>query len=340
MIKRANFKGTINNQSVDLYTLENSNGLKAGITNYGARLVELQAPDKDGNTDNLIIGYTSIPGFRSCENYFGAIIGRYANRISNARFSLDGTVYKLEANEGSHHLHGGRNGFHNAIWGSNQIDQQTLHLSHQSTDGEGGYPGNLGISVTYTLTDKNELKISYQAESDDKTILNVTNHAYFNLCGTSSGAPVYDHHLKINSDKYTPVDETLIPTGELAPVADTPLDFRKEKPIGVDRSVDHPELTNTDGYDHNFVLNKESDRKFSHAARVREPDSRRQLDVFTDQPGLQFYECRNPLENIHSAFCLETQHFPDSPNNPGFPAVVLNPFETFKSSTVYRFTCY
>ncbi len=337
---RANFKGTIDGRSIDLYYLQNSNGLRAAITNYGARIVELRVPDKDNNFDNVVVGYTSIPGFRSSENYFGAVIGRYANRIANSKFTLDNTVYDLEKNEDPHHLHGGSNGFHNAIWGANQRDKQTLHLSYRSKDGEGGYPGNLGVSVIYNLTDDNELEISYQAESDEKTILNITNHAYFNLCGTESSAGIYDHHLMINADHFTPVDETLIPTGELAPVTGSPLDFREAKPIGRDRNSDHPHLNFTGGYNHNFVLNRDKDDQFIHAAIVQEPDSRRQLDVYTDQPGMQFYECRNPIENIESAFCLETQHFPDSPNQPDFPTVILKPFQQFKTKTVYRFICY
>lgn len=339
-MERSDFKGKLGGKQVDLYTLENANGVMASITNYGGRLVELSIPDRLDNFDNVVVGYSSMEEFlNKPEQYFGAIIGRYANRIAHGKFSVENETYNLNTNDGVHHLHGGPGGFHRVVWGANQIDDQTLSLSYRSPDGEEGYPGNLGIGVKYKLTDDNELKISYKAESDQKTILNLTSHPYFNLHGTSDGSTVYSHHLKINTDKYTPVDEGLIPTGDLAGVEGTPFDFRDSRSIEEAYQAGHPQIQNADGFDHNFVLNKDIREEPTLAASVYEPKGGRKLDIYTTEPGLQFYACSDPVEDVESAICLEPQHFPDSPNQPDFPSVEIDAFQPFRSETIYRFTC-
>lgn len=339
-MKRSDFKGTLGEKQVDLYTLENANGVKASITNYGGRLVELLVPDRSDNFDNIVVGYSSMEEFMDKpERYFGAIIGRYANRIANGKFSIEDKTYTLNTNDGAHHLHGGPGGFHRVVWGANQIDDQTLSLSYRSPDGEEEYPGNLGIGVRYKLTDDNELKVSYKAESDQKTILNLTSHPYFNLHGNSYGSTAYSHHLKINADKYTPIDEGLIPTGIIAGIEGTPFDFRDSKSIDSAYDPHHPQIQNANGFDHNFVLNKDSGEDPTLAASVYEPEGGRQLDIYTTEPGLQFYACSDPVEGIESAICLEPQHYPDSPNQPEFPSVVIDAFQPFRSETIYRFTC-
>lgn len=339
-MKRSDFKGTLGGQEVELYTLENTNGVKASVTNYGGRLVELSVPDRSDNFDNIVVGYSSMEEFMNKpERYFGAIIGRYANRIANGKFSIEDEKYTLNTNDGDHHLHGGPGGFHRVVWGANQIDEQTLSLSYRSPDGEEGYPGNLGIGVRYELTDNNELKISYKAESDKKTILNLTSHPYFNLNGISDGSTAYSHHLKINADRYTPIDEGLIPTGILADVKETPFDFRDSKSIEEAYQADHPQIQKARGFDHNFVLNKNGGKESTFSASVYEPECGRKLDIYTTEPGLQFYACSEPVEDIQSAICLEPQHFPDSPNHPEFPPVVIDAYQPFRSETVYHFTC-
>jgi aldose 1-epimerase len=340
-LQRSDFAGTYLDKKIDLYSLRNTNGLKTSITNYGARLVELQTPDRDGNFDNIIVGYSSMPDFLNKEEgFFGAILGRYANRIGKAKFELNGKEFVLDKNWGADHIHGGSMGFYKVVWGANQVDDQTLHLSYRAEEGEGGYPGNLGISVTYHLTDENELRVKFRAEADDDTIINVSHHPYFNLHGIQDGSSVDAHLLYINADKYTPVNEDLIPTGEIVPVFGTPFDFSNTKPVGKDRKADHPQLKYGGGYDHNFVLSKEQDGSMSHAARIQDPKTGRQLDLYTTEPGLQLFVTDEPIEGVQSSICLEAQHFPDSPNHPNFPSTLLKAYETYESEIVYGFSTF
>lgn len=328
-MKKLDFKGSLGDQSVNLYRLTNANGISAAITNYGGRLVDLQVPDSKGRPENVIVGHSSMEAFlNNEEKHFGAVIGRCANRISGGRFRLDDRDYDLPKNIGEDHLHGGPQGFHHMVWGADQVDPQRLHLSHRSADGAEGYPGNLGVSVKYRLTDDDELVVSYTAESDSRTILNMSHHAYFNLCGATDGAEIDRHQLMINADRFTETNEKLIPTGNILAVENSPLDFRKPKAIGADLPSNHPHLKNTDGFDHNFALNEEGEG-LHLAARVQEPESGRSMDIFTTEPGLQFYTCANPVENVASAFCLEPQHFPDAPNQPNFPSIELDAYETY-----------
>lgn len=332
---RADFQGTLGDQAIDLYYLSNDNGLEAGITNYGARLVELLTPDREGNRDNIVVGYSSMNEFLNHEdNVFGAVIGRYANRISHGRFALDGKEYELPKNYGNHHLHGGRGGFHNVVWGANQIDDHTLYLSYRSKDGEEGYPGNLGVRVTYTLSNEDQLEITFKAESDEQTILNMTHHAYYNLGGVNGGVSIDDHLLTIAADDFLEVDKELIPTAKVVPVEGTPLDFRSPKPIGAERQAAHPYLRYTEGYDHNFIINRDQERELTFAARVEDPDTGRSMEIQTTEPGLQFYTCEQPVKQVESAFCLEPQHFPDTPNHENFPSTVLEAYETYEWKTI------
>ena len=323
------FKGTLGDKSVNLYRLTNANGLSAAVTNYGGRLVDLQVPDQEGKKENIIVGHRSMEALlNNEEKHFGAVIGRCANRISGGNFTLDGHAHQLPTNIGDDHLHGGPGGFHNIVWGADQAGPQQLDLSHRSVDGAEGYPGNVGISVKYELTDEDELIISYKAESDSRTILNMSHHAYFNLCGRSKKAGIEGHQLMINADRFTETNGQLIPTGNILPVDDSPLDFTKSKPIGTDLPSNHPYLKNTNGYDHNFILDREG-QDLHLAARVKEPVSGRSMEILTTEPGLQFYTCTQPVKNVASAFCLEPQHFPDAPNQPDFPSIVLDAYETY-----------
>lgn len=342
------FQKQVEGKQVDLYVLENEQGIKVAITNYGGRIVALMAPDKNGEMADVVLGFESIDKYlNATEKYFGALIGRYANRIGDGEFSLDGVDYSLVANNGKNHLHGGIKGFHAVVWEVESSSGNKLALSYLSEDMEEGYPGNLTVNVVYTLTEENELKIDYTATTDQKTVLNLTNHAFFNLEGEGSGS-INDHELMINAMYYTPVDSTLIPTGKLEPVAGTPLDFTTPTQIGQRLESDHPQIKYGLGYDHNFVINKESEGVMALAATVYEPNSGRFMEVYTTEPGIQFYggnfmsgsdvgKSGQSLD-YRTAFCLETQHFPDSPNKPDFPDVILEPDETFESSTIYKFS--
>lgn len=322
--------------------------MKADITNYGGKVVSLFVPDKDGQLSDIVQGFNDIDGYLSAkEPYFGALIGRYGNRIAQGKFSLDGREYTLATNNGAHHLHGGLKGFNAVVWDAVQKDDQTLELSYLSPDGEEGYPGNLNVKVRYELSNENSFRISYEAETDATTIINLTHHSFFNLSG-NLGSSINDHILSIYADGYTPVDEGLIPTGTIEPVANTPFDFRSPKSIGKDLETQHPQLLFGKGYDHNFVLNKAIFEGGLHlAAKVLHPASGREMEVWTTEPGLQFYS-GNFLNGedigkagiaypFRSAFCLETQHFPDSPNQPAFPSTLLRPGAMYKSTTEYRF---
>jgi aldose 1-epimerase len=341
------FRKTVNGKQVDLYFLKNKNEMKAAITNFGGRVVSLWVPDKNGTLTDVILGYDSLAPYQEPDDpYFGALIGRYGNRIGKASFKLNDTTYKLDVNNGANTLHGGRTGFHKRVWDANQTNDHTLELTYVSKDGEEGYPGNLTVKVVYTLTDDNELKIEYNATTDKTTVLNLTNHSYFNLNGEGSGT-VNNHLVTIDANRYTPVDTGLIPTGKLVPVAGTPFDFRKPMAIGSRIDANDEQLKNGKGYDHNFVLNNSS-KTLHHAATVVGDKSGIQMDVLTTEPGLQFYG-GNFLNNkeigkggkvydFRTAFCMETQHFPDSPNQPSFPSTVLKPGDTYKSTTVYKFS--
>jgi aldose 1-epimerase len=341
------FGRTTDGVSVDLYTLRNKNGLETSITNYGGIVVTLRAPDRNGKLDDIVLGYDNLEGYLKSTPYFGAIIGRYGNRIAKGRFALDGKDYKLAVNNGENSLHGGLKGFDKVVWQAAEIknnDSPGLRLSYLSKDGEEGYPGNLSVTVTYTLTANDELKVDYTAVTDKKTVLNLTNHSYFNLAGKGD---ILKHELTLNADRFTPVDKGLIPTGELRPVKGTALDFTKAAVIGA--RIDEPEeqVKLGGGYDHNFVINN-GGSALTTAATVFEPGSGRVLEVSTTEPGVQFYTGNfldgsitgkgGQVYQKRSAFCLETQHYPDSPNKPGFPSTVLEPGKEYRSTTIYKFS--
>ncbi len=333
---------------VDLYTLKNERGAAVKICSFGGIVTSLNVPDRQGRWDNVVLGYDALEEYRGDPFYFGALIGRYANRVAGGIFFLDGVERRLPRNEGENHLHGGRVGFDKVVWES-RVDAappaNRLRLRYTSEDGEEGWPGNLLVTVFYSLTDKNELKIDYSATTDRATPVNLTHHSYFNLAGQGAG-DILGHELMINARRFTPVNDQLIPTGELAPVAGTPLDFTRTVPIGVRIDDRAPQLLRAGGYDHNWVLEKENGGP-SLAARVVEPSSGRTLTVHTTEPGLQFYSGNFLKKGIRgkggtiyyrrSGFCLEAQHFPDSPNQPAFPSTLLLPGDAYTQTTVYRF---
>lgn len=342
------FGKTPDGRNIDLYTLTNKNGMQVAITNFGGIVVRIKVADRHGKSEDVVLGYDSLDGYLSDKAYFGAVVGRYGNRIAQGKFALDGATYTLARNNGENSLHGGIKGFNKAVWEAREgsaIDGPSVELTYTSKDGEEGYPGNLSVKVVYTLTDRNELKIDYSATTDKKTVLNLTNHSYFNL--NPSGSDILQHMLMIQADKFTPVDAGLIPTGELRSIAGTPFDFRKLTTIGARIEQDDEQLKLGKGYDHNFVLNKKGNG-VELAARVVEPTTGRVLEVFTDQPGVQFYSgnfldgtARGKSGKVYqrrSAFCLETQHFPDSPNHPKFPTTELKPDEKYHSTTIYKFS--
>lgn len=328
----------------DLYTLSNGLGMDVQITNYGGIITAIRVPDKAGVSADVVLGFDSLSSYIKEHPYFGAIIGRYGNRIAKGQFSIEGTSYSLQQNDGSNHLHGGIRGFDKVLWMGTIIDNG-ISLSYTSPDMEEGYPGNLQVTVDYTLNEKNELKINYSATTDKSTLCNLTNHSYFNLAGTGD---ILKHQLRIKADWFTPIDKDLIPTGKLEGVKNTPLNFRIPKEIGEQIDADHEQIVLGEGYDHNFVLNMKP-RNLTIAASVFEPTSGRLMEVLTTEPGIQFYS-GNILEKKkiigklgipyanRSGFCLETQHFPDSPNQSLFPSTILNPGKTYESTTVYRFS--
>jgi aldose 1-epimerase len=340
------FGKTPTGDQVDLFTLTNARGVEARITNYGAHLVSLRTPDRSGKPADVVLGFDSLEGYLTRNRYLGSIVGRYANRIANGRFSIDGVQYTLARNNGNNHLHGGLKGFDKALWQATAPGGGGVTLRYVSKDGEEGYPGALSTTVTYTLTDANELRIDYEATTDKPTVLNLTNHSYFNLAGQGQG-DILGHLVTLHADRFTPVDEGLIPTGELKSVEGTPFDFRKPTAIGARISQPDEQLKRGRGYDHNFVVNGTMGT-LRPAARVEEPSSGRVMEVLTTEPGVQFYT-GNFLDgsirgkgdkpyNHRYGFCLETQHFPDSPNKPAFPTVVLRPAGRYRSTTVYRFS--
>jgi len=334
--------GMIGTDSVFQYTLTNKNGMVVKILNYGGTVTDIITPDKNGKMGDVVLGYDSLAGYLQTGNpYFGCLVGRYGNRIANAKFTLDGKEYTLAANNGPNTLHGGLKGFDKVIWIVKLFNDSSLLLSYSSKDGEEGYPGNLSVDVMYSLSDDNGLKIDYAAVTDKATPVNLTNHCYFNL-SAGADSTILDHELMLKADKYTPVNKTLIPIGKIDDVKGTPMDFTTSKKIGKDLAAV------TGGYDHNWVVNKSSN-DLELIASVYHAGSGRYMEVFTTQPGIQFYTGNfldGSLENTrdgmkyvkHAALCLETQHFPDSPNQPSFPNTILKPGETFHETTVYKFS--
>ena len=342
------FTQTLHDKPVSLYYLQNGHGMQMAVTNYGARIVSLLVPDRNGQAIDVVSGYNSLDGYlKAPEEFFGATIGRYGNRIAGGKFSLDGQACTLPLNNGPNHLHGGPNGFFNAVWDAYQPDEHTLELQYTSPDGEAGYPGSLQVKLSFQLTPDNAVQISYTATTDKPTVVNLTNHAYFNLSG--EGAPtINDHVLQIFADRYTPVDKTLIPIGQLASVEGTPFDFRQPVAIGDRLGNNSVQLQFGQGYDHNFVLNKTYPGHLDRAASVLSPVTGIRMDVWTTEPGLQFYggnfltgkytgKSGRPYAH-RSLFCLETQHFPDSPNQPNFPSTTLRPGDRYGQTTLYQFS--
>jgi aldose 1-epimerase len=343
------FNSRLDDKDVSLYVLRNTNGITIQVTNYGARVVSLLVPDRDGVFEDIVLGYNSLDAYLSSnEIYYGAAIGRVGNRIANGRFSLRGIKYQLARNNGDNHLHGGINGFNNRVWDVGMVNNNMIEFYYLSKDMEEGYPGNLEVKMVYELTDNNEFKITYEATTDVTTLCNLTHHSFFNLKGAGNGT-INDHILYINADYYTPVDETLIPTGLIESVENTPFDFRTPVVIGKGLKVgDNAQLGFGNGYDHNFVLNKYDKQSVILAASVYEPKNGRFMEVYTDQPGLQFYGGnflnssdfgkRNKPYEFRSAFCLETQGFPDAPNNGDFPSIILRPGEIYTHTCIYSFS--
>lgn len=342
------FKKEIDGKQTALYTLKNNNNAEAIFTNYGGRLVSLLVPNKDGKLVDVVVGFKSVNDYeKSTEPYFGATIGRYGNRIAKGKFTLEGKTYSLFTNNGQNTLHGGKKGYQYVVWDATQQNANTLVLHYLSKDGDENFPGNLDVKVTYTLTDDNELKMDYEAKTDKTTIVNLTNHAFFNLNGDGSGE-ILEHEVQIYADEYTPVDSTLIPTGKIEKVKGTPFDFTKATTIGARINDKNEQLTFGKGYDHNYVLNKTKAMGMFHAATVKGDKSGIVMDIYTQEPGLQFYsgnfmQSKNTFksgakDNFRTAIALETQHFPDSPNQPAFPSTVLKPGQVYKTSSVYKFT--
>lgn len=335
---------------IKLYTLKNKAGTTVKVTNYGAIITSIITADRKGAMADIALGYNDVSGYMNAVDkpYFGAIVGRYGNRIAKGKFSIDGKDYKLATNNGSNHLHGGVVGLDKVVWDVKSAGPNSIGLHYLAKDGEEGYPGNLDINVTYTLTDTNELKIDYLATTDQKTPINLTNHTYFNLKGEGQGT-ILGHELMINAKGFTPVDSGLIPTGKITTVSATPFDFTTAKAIGRDISKNEQQLEYGRGYDHNWVLDGSSKKGHLRlAATLYEPTTGRFMEVFTEEPGLQFY-CGNFLAGnlkgksgktyvYRGGLCLETQHYPDSPNQPAFPNTILNPGETYKTTTVYKFS--
>jgi aldose 1-epimerase len=343
-----NFIDTIGGKVTGLYALKNHQGMCVSITNYGARLVSIVVPDQNNVPTDVILGFNGVREYiKTPDRYYGAIIGRVANRIAKGKFTLNGKTYHLAINNAPNSLHGGNPGYQDVVWDANQLNDSTLQLSYLSKDGEAGYPGNLMIHVTYALGANNALKISYEAQTDKETVVSLTNHAYFNLNGEGNGT-INNELLQLNANQFTPVDSTLIPTGKLVSVAGTPFDFRQLTAIGKRIQDKNDQLINGKGYDLNFVLNNPKPDSLFHAATAIGDKSGIVMDVFTVEPGLQFYSGnfmagKNILksgvkDDYRTAFALETQHFPDSPNHKNFPSIVLKPRKTYKTYSIYQFS--
>lgn len=347
-LQRKAFQSELNGKETDLFILKNKNGVEIAVTNYGAFAVSIMVPDKNGNFADVVLGHSSLNDYlHTPEKYLGAVIGRYGNRIAGGKFILEGKEYNLAINNGPNSLHGGIVGFNAVVWDVVQADSQTLKLSYLSKDGEEGFPGNLKTELTYHLSDDNAFEISYRATTDKTTIVNLTQHSFFNLAGQGNPtSSICDNILTINADFYTPMDNVSIPTGAIAPVAGTPMDFSTPHVVGERIDNDFEQLIFGKGYDHCYVLNKKEAGELSFAAKVVEPKSGRTLEVYTTEPGVQLYtgnwlggfEGKNGATYPErSALCLETQHFPDSPNKPHFPSVVLKPGEVYTQTCIYKF---
>ena len=348
-IEKKEFGTTEDNVTVYQFVLSNKNGMEISVINYGGIITSLKAKDRNGKYQDIVLGFNSLPPYEDENPYFGALIGRYGNRIANGNFKLDGQSYKLDINNPPNHLHGGLKGFHKVVWNPKEIINDrnvSLELTYLSKHMEEGYPGNLDVKVTYTLNNKDELSVIYEAETDKKTIINLTQHSYFNLSGDFS-EDILDHQIKINADAFLPVDETLIPTGEIRSVHGSPFDFRKSKLIGQDIDTNNKQIEFGKGYDHCWVINNQSNGLRS-VATAYHSESGRVLDVYSDLPGLQFYS-GNFLDGtlkskgeghyeLRSGFCLETQYYPDSPNQQNFPSVILKPGDVYNSNTVFKFS--
>jgi aldose 1-epimerase len=343
---RERYGAMLDGAQIDILTLRNASGMEVRAITYGGIITSLKVPDRNGQMADVALGFDSLAGFLTPHPFFGAIIGRYGNRIGAAAFTLDGASYTLAKNNGPNNLHGGDKGFDKQVWNAQAVaGRNAIEFTRTSVNGEEGFPGNLAVRVTYELTDTNELVVDYVATTDKPTPVNLTQHTYFNLAGEGNG-DILGHQLTINADRYTPVNDTLIPTGELAPVQGTPFDFRQPTAIGARINDANPQLKNGQGYDHNWVLNR-SGEGLQLAARVLEPTSGRTMEITTTEPGLQFY-AGNFLDGTikgksghvygkRSGFCLETQHYPDSPNKPEFPSTILRPGQEYKSKTVFAF---
>ena len=348
-MENTSFGRTADGEAVELFTLRNAQGMVVRIATYGGTVVSLEVPDREGRSADVVLGFDTLEGYLGAHPHFGGIIGRYGNRIARGRFTLGGVEYVLARNNGENHLHGGIRGFDRMVWKGRDAStgaSPAIELSYVSKDGEEGYPGNLATKVTYTLTDKNELRIDYEATTDKATVVNLTNHSYFNLAGQGTG-DILGHELTIDAGRFTPVREGLIPTGELRSVEGTPFDYRKPTPIGARIGAADPQIALGKGYDHNFVLDGKAG-VLRRAARVVEPRSGRVMEVLTTEPGVQFYT-GNFLDGSvkgkggkacgrREGFCLETQHFPDSPNQPAFPSTTLEPGGSYQTTTIYRFS--
>lgn len=346
LLNKSDFQKNINELKTDLFVLRNKNGVISELTNYGARVISLWVPDKNGNFDDIVLGCNTLDDYINIkERYFGATIGRYANRINKGKFKINNTEFLLKKNNGPNHLHGGNIGYNDVVWQGNQLDKQTIEFKYLSKNMEEGYPGNLNVKVIYHLSDQNELKIEYFANTDEPTYVNLTHHSFFNLLGAGNG-DINDHLLYINAKSFTPIDSKLIPTGKIELVEGTPFDFNTSTKIGKRLNDNNEQLKFGNGYDHNFVLNN-SNSKDILAARVFEKKSGRILEVYTNEPGMQLYGGnfldgktigkQNKAYDYRSAFCLETQHFPDSPNNPNFPNTLLKPKDNYYSICIYKF---
>lgn len=347
-LNRKDFQTTVNGKKTDLYILRNRKGYEVAVTNFGGAIVAIMVPDKDGKVANVIQGHDNIQDvINSPEPFLSTLIGRYGNRICKGTYTLNGKEYQLALNDGPNHLHGGPTGFHSRVWDAKQMGPRALALSYISSYGEEGFSGECRINVEYTFTDNNELVIEYLATTNKKTIINLTHHAFFSLAGIANPTPAVDNvELQLNADFYLPIDKVSIPTGEILKVEGTPFDFRTPKPIGQDINADNEQLKNGSGYDHNYVLNKKEEGELSFAAKLKEPNSGRTMEVYTTEPGLQLYtgNFESGIPGTHgstypwrSAVCLEAQHFPDTPNRPYFPSVVLRPGEQYKQKTIYKF---
>lgn len=342
------FQTEIDGKMTDLYILKNKNGYEVAVTNYGGSLVAIMVPDKDGQVANVIQGHDNIQdAINSPEPFLSTLVGRYGNRIAKGKFTLEGKEYNLSINNGPNHLHGGPTGFHARVWDAEQLSENSLKLHYLSADGEEGFPGNLDMTVVYTFTDDNELVIDYTGTTDKTTVVNMTNHGFFSLTGIANPTPtIEDLECEINADYYVPIDDTSIPTGEIESVKGTPFDFTTPHAVGERIDADHIQTKRGAGYDHCFVLNKKQPGELTFAARVVEPKSGRTMEVYTTEPGVQVYtdNWADGYKGQHgatfprrSAICFEAQHFPDSPNHPYFPSVVLKPGEVYTQKTIYKF---